>query len=44
MFDSLDELINKIRLGEDSTIEFKESMPHQGRDFLAHEIVAFANA
>ncbi len=36
------ELIEKIRLGEDSTIEFKREMPH--RNSLADEIAAFANA
>lgn len=42
MFDSLSELIEKIRLGEDSTIEFKRELPR--RDSLADEIAAFANA
>ena len=42
MFDSLTELIEKIYLGEDSTIEFKRELPH--RDDLADEIAAFANA
>lgn len=42
MYDSLTELIEKIFLGEDSTIEFKRDMPH--RDSLADEIAAFANA
>lgn len=41
MFDSLNELIEKIYLGEDSTIEFKEKLPN--RDSIADEIVAFAN-
>ena len=41
MFDSLDELIEKIYSGEDSTIEFKGEMPH--RNSLADEIAAFAN-
>ena len=41
MFHSLTELIEKIILGEDSTIEFKREMPH--RDSLADEITAFAN-
>ena len=42
MFDSQSELIEKIRLGEDSTIEFKRELPC--RDALADEIAAFANA
>lgn len=41
MFDSLTELMEKIYLGEDSTIEFKRELPH--RDSLADEIAAFAN-
>ncbi len=42
MLYSLTELIEKIMLGEDSTIEFKREMPH--RDSLADEIAAFANS
>ena len=42
MFDSPSELIEKIHLGEDSTIEFKRELPR--RDSLADEIAAFANA
>ncbi len=42
MFDSLSELIEKIALGEDSTIEFKSQL--SSRDSLADEITAFANA
>ena len=42
MFDSLTELVEKIHLGEDSTIEFKRQLPR--RDSLADEIAAFANA
>ena len=42
MFDSLSDLIQKIHLGEDSTIEFKRELPR--RDGLADEIAAFANA
>ncbi len=42
MFDSLIELIKKISLGEDSTIEFKQELPRRGT--LADEIAAFANA
>ena len=42
MFDTLSELIEKIHLGEDSTIEFKRELPR--RDALADEIAAFANA
>ena len=34
-------LIEKIILGEDSTMEFKREMPH--RNSLADEIAAFAN-
>ena len=41
MYYSLTELLEKIILGEDSTIEFKREMPH--RDSLADEIAAFAN-
>ena len=43
MFHSLTELIEKILLGEDSTIEFKREMPPQ-RNSLADEIAAFANS
>lgn len=42
MFDTLTELIEKIHLGEDATIEFKREMPR--RSNLADEIAAFANA
>ena len=42
MFDSLTELIEKISLGEDATIEFKRELPR--RNSLADEIAAFANA
>ncbi|MYC96534.1 MAG: transcriptional regulator [Caldilineaceae bacterium SB0661_bin_32] len=42
MFDSLTELVEKVHLGEDSTIEFKRQLPR--RDSLADEIAAFANA
>lgn len=42
MFDNLTELIEKIHLGEDATIEFKREMPR--RSNLADEIAAFANA
>ena len=42
MFDSLPELLEKIYLGEDATIEFKSELPH--RNSLADEIAAFANA
>ncbi len=42
MFDSLNELIEKISLGEDATIEFKRALPH--RNSFADEIAAFANA
>ena len=42
MFDSLTELLEKISLGEDSTIEFKRELPR--RDSLADEIAAFGNA
>ena len=41
MLYSLTELIEKIRLGEDATIEFKREMPR--RDSMADEIAAFAN-
>ena len=48
MFDSVDELLSKIRLGEDSLIEFKSvrfkgSKPDLSRSDLADEIAAFAN-
>ena len=42
MFDSLTDLIEKIYLGEDSTIEFNRELPH--RESLGDEIAAFANA
>ena len=42
MFNNLSELREKIYLGEDSTIEFKEQLPN--RESLADEIAAFANA
>ena len=42
MYESLTELIEKISLGEDATIEFKGALPH--RNSLADEIAAFANA
>jgi len=42
MFDSLTELIEKIHLGEDATIEFKRELPR--RSNLADELAAFANA
>ena len=42
MFDSLADLIEKIYLGEDLTIEFKRELPH--RESLGDEIAAFANA
>ena len=41
MFYTLTELLEKIMLGEDSTIEFKREMPH--KNSLADEIAAFAN-
>ena len=42
MYTNLTALIEKIMLGEDSTIEFKREMPPQ-RNSLADEIAAFAN-
>lgn len=50
MFDNMTDLIQKIRLGEDSFLEFKEvqfsgrriSAPH--KDSLADELAAFANS
>ena len=42
MFHSVTELIEKIILGEDATIEFKREMPH--RESMADEIAAFANS
>ncbi|MFZ4614766.1 MAG: ATP-binding protein [Rectinemataceae bacterium] len=49
MYDSPEELLAKIRLGEDSTIEFKSvrfkgTKPELSRDSLADEIAAFANS
>ena len=41
MFHSQTELLEKIILGEDSTMEFKREIPH--RDSMADEIAAFAN-
>ena len=41
MFQHQTELIEKIMLGENATMEFKREMPH--RDSMADEIVAFAN-
>ena len=42
MFNTRTELLKKIYLGEDATIEFKRALPH--RNSLADEIAAFANA
>jgi len=50
MFDNIADLIDKIRLGEDSYLELKEvrfagqkvSAPH--KDSLADELAAFANS
>jgi hypothetical protein len=42
MYNSLTELIKKIPLGEDATIEFKRELPR--RRNLADEITALANA
>ena len=42
MYNTLSEILEKITLGEDSTIEFKKKI-HR-RDSLADEIAAFANA
>ncbi|MBI4584379.1 MAG: putative DNA binding domain-containing protein [Planctomycetes bacterium] len=50
MFDSKDELIQKIRLGEDSLLELKAvrlsgtKVAGPGRDELADELAAFANS
>ncbi len=50
MYDSPAELIEKIRLGEDSTLEFKTIIFHgqrivePHRDKLANELAAFANS
>ena len=41
MYSIQTQLIQKIHLGEDATIEFKREMPH--RNSLADEIAAFAN-
>lgn len=45
MFDSVTELIEKIHLGEDSTIEFKKELSPKkdDRNKLSDEIAAFAN-
>lgn len=45
MFDSVKELIEKIHLGEDSTIEFKKELSPKKdeRNKLSDEIAAFAN-
>lgn len=42
MIKTYSDLIEKVHLGEDTTIEFKREMPH--RSSLADEIAAFANA
>lgn len=42
MFDAIDELLEKIELGEDSTIEFKETL--NNKKSMANEITAFANS
>ena len=42
MFDSPAELLEKVYLGEDSTIELKRELPRT--ESLADEIAAFANA
>lgn len=42
MFQRQTELIEKILLGEDATMEFKREMPL--RDSMADEIAAIANA
>lgn len=42
MLGSIGEIIEKLALGEDSTIEFKRDIPR--RDSLAGEICAFANS
>ena len=42
MYDTKEKILERISLGEDSTIEFKEKLPQ--RDDLADEIAAFANS
>ena len=42
MLRSMSKIIEKLSLGEDSTIEFKQNIPH--RNSLAEEICAFANS
>ncbi|GHT90715.1 hypothetical protein FACS1894137_19960 [Spirochaetia bacterium] len=37
-----DELLDLIKKGESSTVQFKERAPHP--DSLAHEIIAFSNS
>ncbi len=50
MFDSRDELLGRIRLGEDSFLEFKDvrfagaKVRGPGRDRLADSLAAFANS
>lgn len=41
MFKTINDLVEKVQLGEDATIEFKKTLPH--RNSLADEIAAFAN-
>ena len=49
MFDSSEELLRSIRLGEDSSLELKDvrfrgaSVSEPGRDDLADELAAIAN-
>jgi len=42
MFDTINELAEKIALGEDSTIEFKQALSH--KTSMENEITAFANS
>ena len=43
MINSIDQLMEWILLGEDSTVEFKSQLKHRDRSNLADEIAAFAN-
>jgi len=37
-----EEILNIIKRGESSKVQFKERMPHA--DSLAHELIAFSNS
>ena len=44
MINSVSELLDKISLGEDSTIGFKQELTNWNRNSFADEIAAFANS